>query len=140
MITCPCHISCVEFISYVSFFVPSGTSFSPIKPSSFIVFPDEIGSEESEQATKVNGANMRIVKIMDRIKTPPFVITLFITIATIFFARNAFVGDVSNMDLIERITQNFIPAAQEIGKKLEVYTVRLFSSAEIGRASCRERV
>lgn len=64
---------------------------------------------------------------MDRIKIPPFVITLFFTISTIFISCNAFAADAPNTDLIERITQNFVPAAQEIGKKLEVYAVRLFS-------------
>lgn len=64
---------------------------------------------------------------MDRIKIPPFVITLFFTISTIFISCNTFAADAPNTDLIERITQNFVPAAQEIGKKLEVYAVRLFS-------------
>ena len=51
----------------------------------------------------------------------------FIFIAFLLFSSNAWADGAPNQDIIERITQNFVPAAQEIGKKLEVYAVRLFS-------------
>lgn len=61
---------------------------------------------------------------MARINIPPL---FFIFIAFLLFSSNAWADGAPNQDIIERITQNFVPAAQEIGKKLEVYAVRLFS-------------
>ena len=78
---------------------------------------------ESEQAESVNIIT-RIEKIMARINIPPL---FFIFIAFLLFSSNAWADGAPNQDIIERITQNFVPAAQEIGKKLEVYAVRLFS-------------
>lgn len=76
---------------------------------------------ESEQAENVN--IMRIEKIMARINVPPL---FFIFIVFLLFSSNAFAADAPNQDLIDRIVQNFVPAAQEIGAKLNVYAISIF--------------
>ena len=76
---------------------------------------------ESEQAENVN--IMRIEKIMARINVPPL---FFIFIVFLLFSSNAFAADALNQDLIDRIVQNFVPAAQEIGAKLNVYAISIF--------------
>ena len=65
--------------------------------------------------------------MMNRIKILLCFSIVACIISVILFDCNSWASEAPNTDLIVRIKDNFVLAAQEIGRKLEIYAIRLFS-------------